>query len=142
MSMLVFFPWLRLKKPIIAGDFTLVLYERGRIPAGPGTVLQNTFDAVTAPYLAQAEQPIQYATLVQVDQEVFTYDLDEHQREAISVLSELLAVCGLSCRKYFQIGGLDYWNRDNFRLVVQAFADPQAGVAVTTRRRDGSTTGY
>lgn len=142
MSMLVFFPWLRLKKPVIAGGFTLVPYERGRIPAGPGSVLQNTLDAVTAPYLSQPEQPIQYATLVQVDQEAFTYDLDEDQRGAIFVLSELLAVCGLSCRKYFQIGGLGYWNRDNFRLVVQAFADPQAGVAMTTRRRDGSTTGY
>ncbi len=142
MSMLVFFPWLRLEKSVIAGDFTLIAYERGRTPAGPGTVLQNTLDAVTAPYLAQAEQSIQHATLVQVDQEAFTYDLDEHQRGAVFVLSGLLAVCGLSGRKYFQIGGLDYWSRDNFRLVVQAFADPHGGVAMTTRRRDGSTTNY
>jgi hypothetical protein len=40
------------------------------------------------------------------------------------------------------MGGLNYCNRDNFRIVVQAFDDPHGGVAITTRRRDGSTTGY
>jgi hypothetical protein len=142
MSMLVFFPWLQLDTSITVGDFTLIPYERGCMPGGHGSDVQATLDAITEAYLTQVKQPIRHATLVRIGQGDLTRDLDEQERRATFVLSELLAVCGLSCRQFFQSGNLDYWNRDNFRLVVQTFANPHMGVAVTTRRRDGSTTNY
>ncbi len=141
-SMLVFFPWLKLRDSLHVGDFTLIPYKRGSEPVGPGAPLQEVLDTITKPYLGQAEQPIGYATLVQVGQGDLTHDLDEQQRTAVFVFSELLTACGLSCREYFQSGGMMYWNRDNFRLVVQQFADPHGGVTITTRRRDGSTLSY
>lgn len=53
--------------------------------------------------------------------------------------SELVAFSGLSSRKFFH---WNYWNRDNLRLVIQAFRNPAAGVAVISRRRDGQTMKY
>src|SRR5262249_52616730 len=79
MSTLVFFPWLRLKAPITAKDFTLLSYERGRAPAGPGSLLQDTLDAITKPYVT-CDNPIQYATLVQVAERDLIHDLDEQER--------------------------------------------------------------
>ena len=35
-----------------------------------------------------------------------------------------------------------YWNRENFRIFIQNFTHESHGVAVTTRRRDGSRTIY
>lgn len=37
---------------------------------------------------------------------------------------------------------LNFWNRENFRLVVQHFKTSEDGVAFTIRRRDGVTTDY
>src|SRR5918997_954773 len=139
MSMLAFFPWLRLKESIVVGEFELVPYLRGHQPAGRGTQLQGTLDRVLAPYY-YGDQPIVSATLVRVDKTEFTRDFTEEDRAALFALSELLATSGLAAREYFAYGG--YQNRDNFRLVIQAFAASDGGAAITSRRRDGSTTNY
>lgn len=47
MSMLAFFPWLRLKESIVVGEFELVPYLRGHQPAGRGTQLQDTLGPST-----------------------------------------------------------------------------------------------
>jgi hypothetical protein len=47
------------------------------------------------------------------------------------VLSALGAVCGLRGRTSVQMGGLDHWHRDNFRLVIHAFDEPQNSVVAT-----------
>lgn len=142
MGTLVFFPWLRLEQSIAAGEFMLVPYERGSAPAGQGTPLQDVLDAVTEPYVERAGNSIHHATLVQVGEGDLARDLDERERHAVFRFSELLTVSGLSCRKFFGVAGLDYWNRDHFSVVVQKFTDPRSGVAVQTRRRDGSTTSH
>lgn len=139
MSMLAFLPWLRLKGSIVVGEFELVPYLRGHQPAGRGTQLQDTLDRVLAPYY-HGDQPIGSATLVRIDKAEFTRDFTQEEQAALFVLTELLAISGLAAREYFANGG--YQNRDNFRLVIQAFAVADGGAAITSRRRDGSSTNY
>ena len=140
MSMLIFFPWLKMQKPVSIGDFELVPYQRKSMPAGSGTPLQNILDAITESYISHSERPIHQATLVQVGQEDIIRDLNDQERDAVFILSEILAICGLSCREFFC--HFKYWNRDNFRIIVQSFVIPYEGPAIVTRRRDGSNTSF
>lgn len=139
MSILAFLPWLSLKESIVVGEFELVPYLRDLQPAGQGTQLQGIIDRVLAPYHF-GDQPIGSATLIRIDNTEFIRDFTEEERAALFILCELLAISGLAVREYFAYGG--YQNRDNFRLVIQAFAAVDGGAAITSRRRDGSSTNY
>lgn len=139
MSMLAFLPWLSLKKSIVVGEFELIPYLRDLQPAGQGTQLQGILDRVLAPYRSGA-QPISSATLIRIDNNEFICDFTEEERAALFIICELLAISGLAVREYFTYGG--YQNRDNFRLVIQAFATAGEGAAITSRRRDGSNMNY
>lgn len=142
MSMLAFFPWLRLKEQLQAGEFELIPYKRGQAPGGVGTGLQRSLDSVTAPYRAGGDRSIDKATLVRINQGDLTRDLSEDERSALFVLSELLSVAGLSRREFFKVASIGYQNRDNFRIIIQSFAEAAGGASITSRRRDGFTTNY
>jgi hypothetical protein len=83
--------------------------------------------------------PIARATIVRIFGQDPMCDLSDESRGALFVFSELLSAAGLAAREFF---GLGYQNRDNFRIIVQAFSGDHSGAAITTRRRDGSTLGY
>ncbi|SEP99307.1 hypothetical protein SAMN04244573_00817 [Azotobacter beijerinckii] len=141
MSMLAFLPWLQITTHQNAAEFQLVPFQRGLAPAGQGTPEQDILDGVLAPYHAGGA-PIAYATLIQTTGGNLTRDLSDEERGALFIFSELLSVAGLSARELFGPGGMGYRNRDSFRLVIQGFSDDHHGTAITTRRRDGSTTNY
>lgn len=142
MSMIVFFPWLRLKEQLQAGEFELIPYRRGKAPGGAGTQLQTILDSILLPYRAGGDRSINEATVVRVNQGDLIRDLNGEERSALFVLSEALSVAGLSRREFFKVASLGYQNRDNFRLIIQAFTEAGGGAAITSRRRDGSTTNY
>jgi hypothetical protein len=142
MSMTAFFPWLCLKEQLQAGEFELIPYKRGQAPGGAGTESQRILDSIMSPYRAGGDRSINKATVVRVNQGDLIRDLDEDERRALFVLSEVLSVAGLSRREFFKVASLGYQNRDNFRIIIQAFAEAGGGAAITSRRRDGSTTNY
>ena len=142
MSTLVFSPWLGLTDAIKAGDFSLIPFERGVKPGGPNTDLQKILDNITDPYII-GNKSILHATIVQFDQNEIITDLAEELATSVFAFSELVAISGLSTRNYFSRSSMSgYWNRENFRIIVQNFTSKSHGVAVTTRRRDGSQTTY
>lgn len=136
MGTLVFYPWLRLKKEYSFGYYRLIPYKRGKLPAGAGSETQKQIDKVTKPYVLAPGEPIVEATLLQIGNGGVVGDLSEAERESAFEFSELLAVSGLSCRDFFR---WDYWNKDNFRVVIQGFTDHEF-VSFKSRRKDGSST--
>ncbi len=144
MSTLIFFPWFGgLNGEIRIQDFSLIPFERGVKPGGPNTDLQEILDEVTEPYVIIPNKPISYATLVKLGSNQITTDLSEEQAASIFAFSELVAVSGLSTCYYFSASSMSgYWNRENFRVFIQNFTPESHGVAVTTRRRDGSRSTY
>lgn len=139
----MFFPWLGLTNVIKVGDFSLIPFERGTKPGGPGTALQKSLDKVTEPYIIPPNNPISHATIVKFGPNEITTDLSEEQAASVFAFSELVAISGLSARKYFAASSMSgYWNRENFRIFIQNFRPESNGVAVTTRRRDGSRSTY
>lgn len=137
MSALFFFPWLRLNKEIMVGNFSLVRYSRGKSPAGPGTAEQAIIDGVLKPYLEGPGQPITHATLLRSNKLGLFDELNDEERAGAFVFSELLSLSGIAKRQYFRQLG-QYCNRDHFRLIGQKFDRP-GGSYFTLRRRDGVT---
>ncbi len=137
MSMLAFFPWMTLPDAISVGEFELIPYRRGHRPSAKvgESGLQETLDAVLEPF-RNVEHPLHSCVLVTTSARSLTDDLTEEVRSDFFAFAELLALSGVAARSLFTWGG--YTNRDNFRLVIQAFDDPESGAAVLTRRRDGS----
>lgn len=143
MSTLVFFPWLGLTDVIKTGDFSLIPFKRGAKPGGIGTDLQKSLDEVTEAYIIPPNKPLSYATIVKLKPNDITTDLSEEQAASVFAFSELVAISGLSARSYFADSTISgYWNRENFRIFIQKFTPESHGVAVVTRRRDGSRNTY
>lgn len=141
MSMLTFFPWLTIGQDTTVGVFELLRYERSERPFHQGTPDQEVADKILSQYFSHTERRLSSATIVKLQARKFLDELSEEERSAVFAFSELVALSGLACREFFSVVG-QYCNRDNFRLVIQAFRDPQAGVLITTRRRDGHSDQY
>lgn len=142
MSTLAFFPWLRVENEAKFGNYRLIPYERGKRPFGSGTSEQETVDDVLEPYVERGSQPISEATLVRVGQNDLLSDIGEGEANTIFIFSELLAIAGLSKRRFFGLATFEYCNRDIFQVVVQRFSRSVGGATRTYRRRDGTTTSY
>ena len=120
MGTLIFYPWLTIKEEYTFGGYRLIPYKRGLLPGGPGSSIQTDCDKVTQPYLLEAGESITEATLLQIGKGDIIRNLSEAERQSVFEFSELLAVSGLSNREFFN---WDYWNKDNFRVVIQKFTD-------------------
>lgn len=138
MSMLAFFPWIDLENEIAIGDYRLVPYIRGRLPAAPDSELQATLDGILEPYKA-GNYPIRKATLLQIGDGELTRELDDDQCADAFQFAEIVAISGLAARKYFTRGLEWYWNRDQFYFVIRAFTEAGKGTLIVIRRRDGNT---
>src|SRR5688572_12353799 len=142
MSMLPFFPWWPLKKPIgEIGDFRLIPYQRGVHPFGGANSRQMIVDQLLEPYKTHMGQPIKYATLVQI-KDSDTRDLTDDERSELFLLSEMISFSGLATREYFG-AGFNYVNHENFTFIIQGFQGTSAGgVALRTRKREGTSLNY
>ena len=140
MSMLVFFPWLKMSGQGEIANLRLMEYKRGELPAGSGTPLQQEIDSILEPYRAHGHRPIDSATILVVGESGLTRDLAEEEIHAVFAFAELLAFAGLATRQFFSQDG--YSNRDLFQVVVQRYSEAKGGAAFTYRRRDGSATNF
>ena len=140
MSMLAFFPWMRIRGDLPLEEFELIPFERELQPWGADTVRQRVSDEVLAPYYS-GKDAIRGATLVKFKGADLSKDLEEGERASLFVLAELLATSGLAARQFFEAVS-PYCNRDNFRLYIQGFKGDNGGSAITSRRRDGGMTQF
>lgn len=136
MSQLAFLPWIQLDHDVDLGSYQLLRYRREQLPA-ENREEQAVIDQVLEPFHGSGIHPIRRATIVTTSTRGLIEDLADEAREDLFYFGDLLAFSGLAGRRYFQHR---YWNRDHFRLVLQSFVDPQAGIVLLSRRRDGSTT--
>ncbi len=141
MPMLAFFPWFTIAQDTAVGLFELLRYERSEKPFGQGRDEQEAVDNILSHYFPHTARPLTSATIVKLNGRG-TFDvLRDEERSAMFALAELVSLSGLARREFFsQVG--QYCNRDNFRVVIQAFRDPNAGPLITTRRRDGRSDQY
>jgi hypothetical protein len=140
MAMFCFLPWLRLKEPVSFDGHTLVPFTRGeRSPQVP-TEVQLTAESILGHYFELKNRPVDRAVFMVHGGHKPLDDLDADERQQLFTAVEVLSFAGLSAREFFAHG---YWNRDHFQLVIQSFAgDPDSGVMVSSRRRDGGTNSY
>ena len=133
MPQLAFFPWIELACDIDAGDYSLHRFVRGKMP-GPDADSQATIDAVLAPYRDLRDGPIRTAVILAAHDRGLTEHQSDEDRADLFLFAELFAFAALAARKFFSY---DYCNRDDLRLVIQAFEDPRGGAFMEMRRRDG-----
>jgi hypothetical protein len=142
MSTLLFFPWLRVNSGFAVGDFELVVYVRDKEPFGESSRRQEQVDQVLSAFRERGENPVGKATLLKFQDKNLLDELEEEEASAAFVFGELVAVSGLSAREFFWPGAFQYCNRDLFQLRIQSFEGEVQGVAIRSRRRDGSTLNY
>ncbi len=147
MSMISFFPWLALEKRLSFGDFDLLPFRRGMLPAGseadvPDARLQATLDRVLEPFQDFTGRPVNLATILQLREHGPTDDLSDNERESVFAAAAVVAFGGLAAREFFELVRITYCNADNFLLYTQGYLDEPGGSAVAKRHRDGSTLSY
>ena len=138
MPQLAFFPWIEIEGDVDAGGYSLKRFVRGTLP-GLDSERQATLDAVLAPYRDLQDKPVRTACILAGAGRSLTDDLSGQDRAELFLFAELFTFAALAAREFFS---LNYFNRDHLRLVIQAFADPQGGAVLETRRRDGSRSSW
>jgi len=141
MSMVAFFPWLKIKRDFDLGDIELKIFK----VSGQQEVTENgrqiIYDKVIKHYLDSSNNLIEKCTIVLKKNKNILEDIDENERDFLFSFAEILAFSGLSKREFFGFG-FGYCNRDNFSFVIQSFTKDSDGVTIVTRRRDGSTKNF
>jgi len=140
MSMLTFFPWLKIKEDIKIGDIKLHKFKLSEENTNKDR-FQYICEKVVKHYYIHTNHIIDECTLLFINKKDDFEDFDEEEIDFLFSFSEILAFSGLSKREYFGLG-FQYWNRDNFTLVIQGFDEKSDGVTTVTKRRDGSTKAY
>ncbi|MDE0394249.1 MAG: hypothetical protein OYK82_05670 [Gammaproteobacteria bacterium] len=134
MPELAFFPWIELECDIDAEGYSLKRFVRGRLPESDSE-RQATLDAVLAPYRDFRDEPIRTAVILAAHGRGLTEHPSEEDRADLFLFGELFAFAALAAREFFTYS---YCNRDQLRLVIQAFTDPGGGAFMALRRRDGA----
>lgn len=155
MSMLAFFPWLKLNKDdeeIDLEKVKLIPYIKGKLPGKGRNEVQLTCDKIFEPYIVSIIKPTEDSPtqlesindctiLLLKDKELFQ-DYDEDEKTFLFSIAEIIAFSGISKREYF-VGNLGFYcNRDDFTFIILGFRENPAGVQIATRRRDGKMTSY
>ncbi len=125
---LIFFPWLRLESPQIAG-MRLVGYERDS-PSHSADVHR-----ILARYRTATGHPVHTATLVEVNGCVGG-SVTQQDLERVFALQSLLAFSALASRTLFDQCAI-YVNSHHFACNATPYLPGDEGVAVFGRRRDG-----
>jgi hypothetical protein len=140
MSMLAFFPWLKIKEDIKIGDIKLHKFKLSEENTNKDR-FQITCEKVVKHYYIHTNHIIDECTMLSINKKDIFNDFNEEELDFLFSFSEILAFSGLSKREYFGFG-FNYWNKDNFTLVIQGFDEKSDGVTIVTKRRDGSTKAY
>ena len=139
MSMLAFFPWLKINDNFIMNDLKFhkfkIDHENSR------DTFNHQCEKVLSHYYFHSNNPIDECTLVFLEGKQNFNDFSENEIELLFSFADILAFSGLSKREYFGLG-FRYWNRDSFNLVIQGFEESANGVTKVSQRRDGQTKSY
>ena len=138
MPQLAFFPWINLECDIEVGAYSLKRFVRGARPRRD-VECQSTLDSILAPYRDFRDEPVETAVILTAGDRGLTDDLSAEDRADLFLFAELFAFAALAAREFFT---WDYFNRDQLRLVIQAFKDARGGAVVETRRRDGRVSSW
>jgi hypothetical protein len=136
MSMLAFFPRLKLEADLTVEGYRLLRFERGRLPGRE----QLAIDSVLEAYLEGENRAVRRATVLTGGERGLTDDLTDDEMADLFEVADLVAFAGLAGREYFV--PVSYTNRETFSFIVQQFQSTGGGVAVRSRRRDGATQSY
>ena len=136
MSTLAFFPWLTLRESVTTDAFQLVQYRRSAVVPSTSPI-QSACDAVLDLYRPTPLVSVERATILRLSDRGLIDQLEAAEIDQVLRWGELVAFSGLAARQFFSPFG--YSNRDSFRLFVQDFGKPAAGILVLSRRRDGSS---
>lgn len=135
MSEILFFPWLRISKPVSLDSFSLRPYEKGDDIEGCDQTIISTLENYLDHFYESSTRKISGVTILSINAQI-AYEIDEKTEAELASLIELIAFCGLSGRDFFLNGG-SYCNRDNFQLKKFTIEGKPAAYKVITRRRDG-----
>src|SRR2546425_5629052 len=135
MPMICFFPWAKIREPLVFGSFHLApsgaALESGEIPAE----LKDGIAAVLEAYGFRRDVDRASVPVLRHERTTFTADLSDVEVAEYFEFRTRLTFATLAARQFF---GHRYCNSDNLRLVIQGFTPERAGAAlITTRRRDG-----
>jgi len=148
MSMLAFFPWLRLntrKLKLKIGDIILLRFDRkNRLPFRCVRGVQGICDKVLESYISENGSPVAECSLVSLRGKKILEDIEEKEINYLYSVVEVITFSGLAKRELFSSTGLGYCNTDDFAFFVHRFSnnDDPSLRAITSRRRDGSTTSF
>jgi hypothetical protein len=142
MSMLVFFPWLKLRAPVQVGRFYAFPHCPGEaLPHNiTSSVSAKAIQSVFSQYRQNFHTVVSSLTVIQFDRRPLGDVYDSSDRDAIYRFGKYLAATGLSDRRF--LGGIsdDYTATGHYQLIIQSFDEPYCGsVNVTHRRKGGHT---
>jgi len=133
MSMLAFFPWLRIKENIDLGEVELVRFIKCYRPGKN----QQIYDRILESYVLRDKYntPIKESTLLILKDKCDFQDFSEEEKNYLFSISEIIAFSGLSKREYFNTVHLGYCNRDNFAFFIQSFRQDSNDIHIVTTPR-------
>lgn len=136
----LFLPYLRLmQKYSVAGvDFVPLRTKDGNVTSGLESAV-DALDRILSGYIDRHGKPLQNCVVATITGK--GWDIDKEHFPTVRWAASLLFLASWSSNSYYGFGIGNYVNSSNFRLVGQGFrgAAP-VDIAVSTRRRDGSST--
>lgn len=138
--LVLFLPFLRLKTPCtVAGvEFVPLRVAEGNVPAIVESAIRP-LDRILSGYIDRHGKPLDNCVVATIPGR--GWDLDRADFPVVTWAASLLFLASWSCNDYYPRFGGDYVNSSNFRVVGQAYSGSTPGyIAVSARRRDGSTT--
>ncbi len=131
-----FFPWIRIDRELSIGSTRLLPYARGKLPGDRQSVSQKEIDAIIAAYSERKDRPIEFATLLELDDWNLGSDASDRLGDLFKG-RDLVAFAALTERRLFR-GHFDYCNTHNYVLIIQNYDPNNLGrFSFTVRRRDG-----
>lgn len=151
MQVLFFFPWMHFLEPVQVGCIRLTPYFRGASPGAFHGVRQAVLDNILAAYGEHNHfyvgigdhsiATVREALLISWSDDVDGLEVPEEQIDIRRKQTNYIGFSALAKRKFCTSS--EYTNADHFTVVAQPFRPESSdGVAIFTRRRDGSCSQY
>lgn len=137
-QMLAFFPWLSLDNSVQVGNWELIPVSTRGLGDSEG---DQNLKQVLKPYHQSASVPIREAVLLKRKDKGLFDVLSNEERSDYFLIGEILAFCAVARREFFS-HGRTYTNSSSYALTIQGFTTGSDGIAVESRRRDGSNLNY
>lgn len=136
----VFLPFLRLKAACtVAGVGFVPLRDGGSTTPAILESARPALEKILSGYIGRDGKPLDNCVVATVPGR--GWDLDREDFSSVSWATSLLFLASWSCNDYYPRFGGNYLNSTNFRVVGQSYSGSMPGyIAVSARRRDGSTT--